>query len=67
MHPKYEEGMENLLYLSEIQKNSQIAITSILPELLSLRNLESFHVKWNQKINGLYLKKSRSKTKSAGH
>ena len=25
--------MENLLFLSEIQKNSQIAITSILPEL----------------------------------
>jgi hypothetical protein len=30
---KYEDGMENLLFLSEIQKNSQIAITSILPEL----------------------------------
>ena len=30
---KYEDGMENLLYLSEIQKNAQIAITSILPEL----------------------------------
>ena len=30
---KYEDGMENLLFLSEIQKNCQIAITSILPEL----------------------------------
>ena len=30
---KYEEGMENLLYLSEIQKTFQIAMTSILPEL----------------------------------
>ena len=30
---KYEDGMENLLFLSEIQKNTQIAITSILPEL----------------------------------
>ena len=30
---KYEEGMENLLYLSEIQKRFQVVITSILPEL----------------------------------
>ena len=30
---KYEDGMENLLYLSEIQKNFQIVLTSILPEL----------------------------------
>ena len=30
---KYEDGMENLLYMSEVQKNSQIALTSILPEL----------------------------------
>lgn len=30
---KYEDGMENLLYMSEVQKNSQIALASILPEL----------------------------------
>ena len=30
---KYEEGMENLLFLSEIQKTFKVAVTSILPEL----------------------------------
>ena len=30
---KYEDGMENVLYLSEIQKTIQIALISILPEL----------------------------------
>ncbi len=30
---KYENGMENVLYLSEIQKTIQIALISILPEL----------------------------------
>ena len=30
---KYEDGMENLMYMSEVQKNSQIALASILPEL----------------------------------
>ena len=30
---KYENEMENILYLSEIQKTFQIALTSILPEL----------------------------------
>ena len=40
---KYEDGMENLLYLSEIQKNAQIAITSILPELY-IKKLGMLHV-----------------------
>jgi len=40
---KYEDGMENLLYLSEIQKNSQIAITSILPELY-IKKLGMIHL-----------------------
>ncbi len=40
---KYEDGMENLLYLTEIQKNSQIAITSILPELY-IKKLGMIHV-----------------------
>ncbi len=29
---QYEDGMENLLYLSELQKNFQIGLVSILPE-----------------------------------
>ena len=33
MHPKYEEGMENLYICQKFKKHSQIAITSILPEL----------------------------------
>ena len=40
---KYEDGMENLLYLTEIQKNAQIAITSILPELY-IKKLGMLHV-----------------------
>ena len=40
---KYEEGMENLLYLSEIQKTFQIAMTSILPELY-LKKLGIIHL-----------------------
>ena len=40
---KYEDGMENLLYLSEIQKNFQIALTSILPELY-VKKLGMIHV-----------------------
>jgi len=30
---KYVDGMENLLYLSEIQKKFQVALVSILPEI----------------------------------
>ena len=41
---KYINGMENLLFLSEVQKNFQIGLVSILPEFYTKKlNMISLH------------------------
>jgi hypothetical protein len=52
---KYEDGMENLLYLSEIQKIFQIGITSVLPELY-IKKLGLIHLDGIKKTMDYILK-----------
>ena len=60
---KYVTGMEDLLFLSEIQKNFQIGLISILPEFYA-KKLNLNFATWNQIFYGLYSKDTRCKTKS---
>ena len=52
---KYVDGMENLLYLSEIQKKFQIGLVSVLPEIY-LKKLGIIHIEGVKKSMDYILK-----------